>query len=44
MPKADEKRQNQKSKTMVQSAWVLLMMVIIYIMVFATTLSIHKKH
>lgn len=45
MSKADDKkRQNPKSTTWVQSTWVLLVMVIIYIMVLATTLSVHKKH
>lgn len=39
----NDKRQISKSRW-VQSKWVLVAMVIIYIMVLATTLSIHKKH
>ncbi len=33
-----------KSTTMVQSTCVLLLMIIVYIMVFVTTLTIHQKH
>jgi len=44
MPNDDERRQKPKLTKWVQSTWLLLVMVIIYAMVLATTYSVHKKH
>jgi hypothetical protein len=44
MSKADGEKRPKPKSTWVQSTWLLLFMVIIYVMVLATTHSVHKKH